>query len=450
MSVDLPTLLLFTGVALIVSYFQIPIGREEAELSLEGAILLGAALAGGLVLGGWAAFITGLATPMKRIKGFLPASIVHRTRRLGRHPSPENMSIHAGWVENASVSVLSGGRNVVAIAVAWTAYRGMGGTLAPTTIDTRLALALIILCVVYALIRCLWGWPAILLQSAAPQQTLMSIVHPAAILVELAPLPVSLLTSATFAQLGRSFFLLLALVFIGLGAVMRQMIETIYAMRVQIDTLTLRDRVRQAIANTPRELDALIPLAHRLCREIVRAAKFEIGLYKHHTAVDGEGDHVASGLQSEASDGSSFTHVSIQVAVHNNENLPPIRVPITPLWAWLSELREPLLVRTEAQLQQLPFTLPPLNAGKGPQAAMFVPLTSVLLQRGSQEDSKKPAPRQIGAFVFQSAHPDAFSISDMEQIALVADQIAAALGTLTERPHVLSPSSARTSTAGTG
>jgi len=431
MSVDLPPLLLFTGVALIVSYFHVPIGERDAELSLDGAILLGATLVGGSALGGWAAFITGLATPMKRVKGIRPTSITHSAE----HPARRSfMSKPTGWVDRAAIAALNGGRNVIAIAAAWMAYRGMGGTLAPTAINTRLALALIMLCVVYALVRCLWQWPAILLKSTAPRQVLTGIAHPVTILIELVPLPVSLLISATFVQLGWSFYLLLALVFIGLGAVMRQMIETIYALRVQMDTLALRDRIRQAIANTPRELAPLISLAHQLCGEVIEVAKFEVGLYPRK----GKPDQTTSGPRGEVFDRSSLTHVNIQVAAHNGQNLPPMRIPITPLWTWLSELAEPLLVQTEVQLEQLPFTLPPLSGGKGPQATMFVPLVplaSTLSQQDSNEDSQEPAPKPIGAFVFQSPHPNAFSASDLAQVTLIADLIAAAMGTLGERAH---------------
>jgi hypothetical protein len=418
-AVDLPTLLLFTGVALIVSYFQIPIGKTGTELGLHGAILLGAVLAGGPILGGWAACITGLATPIKSINSILEWSAAKNAAVTAKRPPP------ASWVDNAATAVLNVGRNVIAITASWLAYQGMGGTPAPITVNTRLALALIILCVVYALVRTLWQWPMSALQSTATRHTLTSIIHPGTILIELAPLPVSLLISATFVQLGWSFFLLLALVFIGLGALMRQMIETICAMRKQIDTLVLTSRVRQIIASTPHEIEALISLAHELCTEIVTAAKLEIGLYTQER-------HVSATKSPIGLDG-AFTHVNIQVATHAGKTLPPMHVPITPLWEWISELQEPLLIQDKAQIEQLPVALPPLSQGRDPQAAMFVPLLDTFPAPSSDENTPRKSPLPIGALVFQSPHPNAFSVSNLTQVTLIAEQVSTAISASLEK-----------------
>ncbi|MBC8444612.1 MAG: hypothetical protein H8D77_00655, partial [Chloroflexi bacterium] len=218
---DLPTLLLFALTSLIVSYFKVPTGTRNTEVGLEGAMLLGAALVGGPVLGGWTAFITGLAWPLKSFDEILPEPYSEISAFTDRRP------FRIRWVATASSAALNGGRNVMALSTAWLAYQGLGGTLSPTAVDTSLALALVVLCLVYGLLRCLLQWPAVVLQSAAPEQALASIAHPYAMLIETIPLPVSLLISAVFVQLGWSFFLLLALVFIGLSAVMRQMMISI-------------------------------------------------------------------------------------------------------------------------------------------------------------------------------------------------------------------------------
>jgi hypothetical protein len=324
-SADLPTLLLFTGVALIVSYFQVPIGGSGVELNMDGAILLGATLVGGPIVGGWAAFITGLSTPLKYLDGLLsrPAT------GLGSAPRP-------GWRDNTATAAINGGRNVIAIAVSWMAYRGLGGTLAPNEVDTRLALALIVTCIVYALVRCLWLWPAMALRSGQPWQTLASLIDPTTLLIEFFPLPVSLLTSATFTELGRPFFLLLALVFIGLGAVMRRLIETTYAMRGEIDVLTQSNRISRAIATVPQEAGALVALAYQLCTEVVTARRFEIGLYttEQSAQINGQPDPSSPALKKWPA---RLTHVCIQIAVHSDEQLPPMRVPLTPLWLELAQ-----------------------------------------------------------------------------------------------------------------
>ena len=102
-TIDLFTALLFAVVALVVSYFRVPVRSAYAEIGLDGAVLLGAALLGGPALGGWVAFIAGL------LKSFFP----RRTER-----------VH--WFESAATALWSSGRNVLAIAAAWGAYSGMG------------------------------------------------------------------------------------------------------------------------------------------------------------------------------------------------------------------------------------------------------------------------------------------------------------------------------------
>jgi hypothetical protein len=424
--VDLPTLLLFALMAVIVSYFKVPTGTRDTDVSLDGAMLLGAVLVGGPVLGGWAAFITGLASPLTGVNEILPQAFPET----GERPT-KRRSWRARWVANASAAALHGGRNVMALSTAWVAYQGLGGTLAPTVVDTPLALALITLCVVYALVRCLLQWPAVVLQSAAPEQMLASVAHPTTILIEVIPLPISLLIAAIFVQLGWSFFLLLALVCIGLSTVMRQMMVSIVTMRKQIDLLTLAEQVRRAIANTPHEIDALVALAHRLCTEIVTAPRYEIGLYapEHRLSAATE-EETAGGTALQ----NTLSHVHIHLAVHDGETLPPMHVPITACWRWLSSRRDPLLAQDRDQLAQLSFSLPPFKEGESPQSAMFVPLVAARAGQNANSDPHEP-PREdppeqgapIGAIVLQSPHPHAFSSSDTEQIALIADLIGAAL-----------------------
>ena len=498
--VDLSTLLLFTVTALIVSYFKVPICRTnpehlldgpsrltalcDVELALDGAILLGATLVGGPAFGGWVAFVTELVMPMVPMPWEPPVSIdlaqptsdgpnpsplpskdPPAERRPAKHSAPDaprtldkanalwrrlasfrqrppslpsrshRQHIPCGWrtsaLDNVAIGLLNGGRNVVAVGASWLAYRAMGGTIAPTTVDTPLALALIVLCVVYTFALKLCLWPALVLQGVPPLQALESQITPSTLMIELLPLPTALLVSATFVELGWLFFLILASVFIGLGAVMRQMLETIRTMRQQMDILSFTQRVRQAIIDTPQEVDDLCALAYPLCTEIAQSYKFELGLHDR-----------------------TLTHVHIRVAVDDCLSLPPMRIPVTPLWAWLSERQEPLLVKTEAQFAALPFTLPPLGKGKAPRSAMFVPLPrpsqqqqmfSIRARRGSTDkansgeplanDLRKavrhsaphPAEHPLGAIVLQSPYPNAFSAQDVTRIAVIAEQLGSAI-----------------------
>lgn len=400
-SANLATLLLFTLAAVVASYFRVPIGG--AELSLDGAILLGATLAGGPVFGGWAAFITGLAAPMGGTDTFLPPAT---PRTLIKRV------LDSRWVNRASSSLLTSGRNVIAIKAAWLAYQGLGGPLAPTTIDAALILALAILYVVHCVVRCLWEWPVTVLQSASPQQEVANLIYPATILAELLPLPIAPLISATFVQLGWVFFVLLVFLFIGLGAVMRQMIRTIHAMREEIEAHVLANRVRQAIATTAPQIGALIELAHKLVCELIDPAYFELGLYISRE----KGARPPEGEEEEA------PQVEIHAVTLDGDPLPPMCIPVTPLWAWLSERNEPLLAQDKIDLAQLPFSLPPMQPGKEPQTALLVPL-----QANSTSEPDRPPSAPIGGLVLQSTRAGAISASHLKLIALIARHVGPAL-----------------------
>jgi hypothetical protein len=384
-SVDLPALLAFTLIALVASYFRVPIACTGEELGLDGAVLLGATLAGGPVLGGWAAFVTGL------VRGFVPIPV---------HPVSTRR-----WQDSVSAALLNGGRDVIALVAAWWAYQGLGGRTVPASLGITQTLAVIILCFTYALVRCLWTWPFLALQRAIPRQQRSPLITPASFLLELAPLPIAVLTAVTFVYLGWSFFLLLALVFIGMGAAMRGMHEHNNALQDKIAALQKTGRIKEAIAATPPDVGALCALAHQLCQEVVSAPKFELGLCD-----------------------STYTSINIQVSVTDDVRLPPMRIPLTPQWEWLCECRESQLVRDETQIEQLPFALPPIGPDRVPRSAIFVPIVaSPGIEPG--ESAQAPPEEVIGGIVLQSPAPGTFSTHDMEHVAEIARRVGTAIET---------------------
>lgn len=382
MAVDLATLLAFSLTAVIVSYFRVPIGKDSGQVGLDGAVLLGATLAGGPALGGWVSFITGLVT-----------SIL---------PLPSRADATARWADSASMALLNGGRNVIATSVAWWAYRGLEGRVAPTIIDTTQALAVVILCVTFAIVRTTWLWPISALGTRPARQAPSTLTSITAVLAELIPLPIALLTAATFTRLGWSFFLLLVYVFVGLGALMRQMLVKMHELQERIDTIELTGEITRAIAQAEPDIGTLCTLAYQLCQQFVPLPKFELGLYDN-----------------------TYAHVNIQISVNNNEKLPPMRIPITPQWEWLSEREEPHLILGKALLDQLPFSLSPIGKDQTPESAIFVPIAA----RGEQgPDGDQEAPvTTIGGIVLLSPHPNAFSERDVAHVALVADLIGGAI-----------------------
>jgi hypothetical protein len=448
MAVDLFTLLLFTVTAVVISSFQVPLYRTAAqsllrrsptlaalgdvELSMKGAILLGAMLVAGPSLGGWVAFITGLVTSvLSRPRVSIapcagqgsPTGTVPPRRVKDVHPAIEDGSCDktrthrqsGPWVYLGAAALLNGGRDVLAIGAAWWVYRGMGGTLRPFSVTTPLALALIVMCIIYALVRRLAAWLALLLLDIPLRQGVETLASPGPLAVELLPLPVALLVSTIYTGLGWSCFLMLAAVFIGLGAVMRQMMETIWNEREKIDVLELRQEVSQAAAAAGCDIDGLCALAYRFCDQAAAPSKFEIGLYN-----------------------CTQTLVYIRLTVENGSSLPPMSIPQTPLWMWLSNLREGMLAETEAEIAALPFELPPLGPGQPPCSAIFVPLflsRQQTLPVPAEPDASVGAPgpeettsRPIGAIVLQSPVPNGLDACALARVQVITEQIGLAIG----------------------
>jgi len=400
-SVDLATLLAFTLFAILLSYFRIPVGKT-GEVGLTGAVLLGAALVGGPAWGGWASFITGLVTGL----------IALSTPPTGREQ----------WASKAATALFNGGRNTLAVAIAWWAYQGVGGSRVPLSLDSMHTLAVIVLCMTYAIVRCLWLWIVLFLRRTAAGQPRGGLLTSTCFLAELLPLPTAMLVAATFVWLGWPYFLLLAFLFIGLSALMHRMVESLCALQEHITLLRTIGQIKDLIARTPDAIAPLSSLAYEVCEQIAPCDKFELGLYD-----------------------ASYTHIYIQVSTENGIRLPPMHIPITPKWEWLSELTATQHLDDREQIEQLPFSLPPLGRDRVPRSALFVPIPAPSTQAATVSEAPSGAaaddessdtgasgkeaalPSPIGAMVLLSAQAEAFSERDAYLTAVLAAQLSPAL-----------------------
>ena len=399
-AVDLATLLGFTLFAILLSYLRIPIGRM-GEVGLTGAVLLGAALLGGPAWGGWAGFIAGL------VAGLIPL------------PAPPTGGEQ--WASRAATALFDGGRNILAIAVAWWAYQGLGGSRVPLSLDATQTLAVIVLCLTYASVRCLWLWILLVLRRTAAGQLGTGLLTSSCFLAEVLPLPTAVLVAATFVWLGWPYFLLLAFLFIGLSALMHRMVEVLHALQDEVTLLRRTGQIKDRIAGAPQAIASLSSLAYEICAQIAPSEKFELGLYD-----------------------ASCTHVYIQVSTEDDARLPPMHIPITPKWEWLSELAATQRLNDREQIEQLPFSLPPLGKDRAPRSALFVPILSPIPEGATVPEALPDAaagegsidgsaaregtlPSPIGAMVLLSTQPKAFNAREAYLITFLAAQLAPAL-----------------------
>lgn len=373
-AIDLATLLAFALVAVLMSYFRVPVGLVGTHVGLDRAVLLGATLAGGPALGGWVSFAAGLVTGI---------AITDQ-----RDPP--------GWADRTAQALLNGGTNVLASLLAWLAYEGMNGH-SQTAIDGRETMAVLLLCLVYALVCYTWSWPYWFLHARTRGLQATNLLTLTGFALEFLPLPAALLTAATFVRLGWAYFLLLVLVYVGLGATMRQMLAHIVAQQEQIETLSLRSRICESIGETSLDSTELSKLSYTLCQQVAPSDKFELGLYDL-----------------------LHTQITIQISAQGDTQLPAMRMPITPLWEWLSKQSEPQQYSGE-ELSQLPFALPPLQEGS-PQHALFVPL--VPDPPNTEGETNEPT----GGIVLQSAAETAFTGKQLAYVAEIAKYITKAIG----------------------
>lgn len=379
-SFDLWALLAFAVVAMLVSYFRLPMGQDGAELNLEGAVLLGAMLTGGPIVGGWAAFIAGLAT------GLAPYLAQRHARK--------------AWIEHVASAACHGGRNVMAIGGAWTVLTGLGGSLHPATVQARTVLALVLMCLVYVLLRLILYVPVVLLAGRTDERAWARTWNPTQILLELAPLPAALLIAPVWAAWTWARLLTLAIMLVGVGALVRHMRMENHQLQDRVQELLFAQRVHKEIQHAAGDLDALSRLTQAWCAEIV-SCQCEMGIFD-----------------------AAQDHAGVYVRLEDGRCLPPMHIPITTMWQWAASLAAPHLVDTPESFAELPFNLPPFESGLPVSSALFIPLHR---QPAAAPGCELPLLEPAGALILLSAQPHALGPAQTGHLNTVAQALSAKL-----------------------
>lgn len=212
-----------------------------------------------------------------------------------------------------------------------------------------------------------------------------------ALVAELAPLPLALLGSAVYRELGRGYFLLAGLGLVAAAAAVRRATLNLANQRRSVRELALLNEVSRAIIRSELDVDTLCELIYREASKIVDTSSFHLGLF----------------------DGDAYTLV---VRVQDRVRLPRLTVDLSAgdgLIGWIRQTGKALLVEDFAEeMDQLP-ARPRYQSERPPRSGIYVPLIA--------------GEAVIGSISVQSYQPGAFAANDLRLLSLIADQAAVAI-----------------------
>ncbi|MGD9049146.1 MAG: GAF domain-containing protein, partial [Anaerolineae bacterium] len=362
-------ILSFATLSFLVQRSSFRLGSPMVH-SLAGVIDLAAVLALGPTGGALVAVLSGVAC--------LELDALVRDRLTRRHL--------------LETPLFNAGLKALMALVAGSLYVQLGGTLPLSSLDAQTALAIGAVCLVwFALDHLAWGIWDYLGGGLDRLRRFVLDAFPAALLIELLPLPFSVVVALVYTQLSWLAFSLLAL-FVVAAALLTQRWADARAELVQrVTELTTIERVGRTIAQAQLDVDGICELMYEWARQIADTTIFHLGLF----------------------DGDDYT---LKLWVQEGERAPQKTFHLASgvgLVNWLRESKEPLLIRDFAQeLSSLP-ARPAYVSDKPPRSALYVPLMAGEVV--------------IGTMSVQSFRRNAYRESDMRVLSAMANQAALAI-----------------------
>jgi sigma-B regulation protein RsbU (phosphoserine phosphatase) len=224
---------------------------------------------------------------------------------------------------------------------------------------------------------------------------------PRAVLVELLPLPLSLVVAQVYTHLSWLAFGLLSLAIVAVELLAKRWADVRTELTQRVAELTTIEEVGRAIAEVQLDVDELCRLMYEHASRIADATIFHLGLF--------EGDEYVAKLW--VRDGQTEPIRSFHLE------------PGVGLVTWLRESRQPILVRDfDKELGSLP-AKPAYVSDRPPRSALFVPLIA--------------DENVIGTMSVQSFRRHAYGESDLRVLSAMASQAAVAIqkAQLYDREH---------------
>jgi serine phosphatase RsbU (regulator of sigma subunit)/putative methionine-R-sulfoxide reductase with GAF domain len=374
-----PPILLLAFLSLLIQRSSFHLGSPVVH-SLAGVIDLAAVLALGPVGGGLVAVVSGLT--------YLELNAL-------RHQRQDRRS----WLE---IPVLNAGlKALMALAGGWV-FQALDGLLplgSGTHPDEQVVVALGVVCLLwFALDHLGWGIWDYLEGGSGGVRAFDRKALSLAVVIELLPLPLSLVVALVFVQLPWYAFGLLSLAIVAVAVLAQRWADTRAELTQRVAELTTIEQVGRAIAEAQLDVDGLCRLMYDHARQIMDTTIFHLGLF------DGD-DYV------------------IKLWIREGQEEPPRTFRMEPgvgLVNWLRSSQQPLLVHDfERELDSLP-ARPAYVSERPPHSALFVPLVA---DSAEGQDGR----HVTGTLSIQSFRRNAYGQSDLRVLSAMANQAAVAI-----------------------
>jgi serine phosphatase RsbU (regulator of sigma subunit) len=366
-----------------------------ATHSLVGIVDLAALLLFGPALGGWVAVLSDLIyLELHAVRYHAPdwayqlADRLELVRPLMAGPVRNPVDASTSYEAFLFTPIFSSGLKGLMALGAGFVYRSLGGAYAPITLSWRDVLPLGGLFVTWFLLdHVAWGLRAYLRNGREGLETFLRRVLIASLLVELLPLPISLVIVAVYAGLGTLIFLLLALALIAAAHTVQRLVKAQHRLRSRIAELTTFETLGRSIVRAQLDVDQLCELVYEYSSRVTDTRTFVLEL------VDEQREEVR-----------------LAILIENGIRHEPRTIPLTGLARWMGQTRRPLLIRDLAR-EPLPFEGQVI--GQPCRSAAFLPMLA--------------GQKLIGVVSIQAPEPWAFDDDTLRTLSSVVNPLAVAI-----------------------
>jgi serine phosphatase RsbU (regulator of sigma subunit)/putative methionine-R-sulfoxide reductase with GAF domain len=271
-------------------------------------------------------------------------------------------------------------------------YLWLNGPLPLTRLDARTGISTAAVCLVWFVLDHLaWGFWDYLDGGLERLRLFVRDAIPRALLIELLPLPFSVVVALVYTRLDWPAFALLAVVIVLFSALAQRWAGARNELVQRVAELSTIEQVGRAVAQAQLDVDELCMLMYEHASEIVDTTIFHLGLF----------------------DGDAYT---LKLWMQEGKPEPPRTFHLAPgtgLPNWLRESRQPILIRDFPKEMHLLPARPAYVSDIPPLSVLYVPLIS--------------GETVIGTLSIQSFLRNAYGDSDLRVLSAMANQAAVAI-----------------------